>query len=49
MPADDDVVLVGKNVIEGYAVLEEEVYVVLEMDGVVVDEEVEAEVYEDED
>ena len=49
MLADVDAVLEGKTVIEGYAVLEEEVYVVLELDGVVVDEEVEAEVYEDED
>jgi hypothetical protein len=34
--------------VEG-VVLEEEVYVVLELDIVVVDEEVEEEVYEDED
>ena len=40
MPADDDAVLEGKTVIEGYAVLEEEVYVVLELEGVVLEEEV---------
>jgi hypothetical protein len=38
--ADVDAVLVGKTAIEGFAVLEEEVYVVLELDGVVFEEEV---------
>ena len=40
MPADVDAVLEGKTAIEGFAVLEEEVYVVLELVGVVLDDEV---------